>query len=89
MNLQQIINSKVYLTYEQETSLESLLTFKQREHIRREIKNRLKYKFYTIFDGNEVSKQIVWENGMFSVTAKDNLASNKQLNKIREVILNS
>jgi uncharacterized protein YajQ (UPF0234 family) len=82
MNIQQIIDNRKSLTEEQMVSLRGLLTFRQREQTKRNLDSKLKYSFYTVFDGKDYSKQISFDNGIASYSGKD---LKKVINDILEI----
>jgi hypothetical protein len=84
ITVQQIIDKRLFLTDEQQESLISLLTFKQREAIRREIVAKVKFNFFTLFDGSSYSTKLVFDKGICSLNSKD---YQKELNKLRDYIL--
>ena len=62
--LQNIIDKRKFLTEEQQTSLISLLTFKTREAIKREIAAEVKFRFYNTFDLKWYSNRIGFKAGI-------------------------
>ena len=58
MTLQELINRRLFLSYEQEDSLIKLLSYGCSNEVKREIASKISYKFYSIFDGEEFSKNL-------------------------------
>jgi hypothetical protein len=85
--LQDIINQRKFLTEEQQLSLISLLTFKTREAIRKEITAKVRYSFYTCFDSKGFANRICFENGIAEYYSLNNRV--EELARIRINIIES
>lgn len=83
--LQDIINNRKFLTEEQQLSLISLLTFKTREAVKRELTAKVKYSFYTVFDQKWYSTRIGFIKGVAEYLSIKDRA--EELTRIRLNIL--
>jgi len=82
MNLQDLINKRVFLTDSQQNSLITVIAFGKKQEVKRLIKEVIKNKFFTVFDGSIYSEK-------FTVKADEVVynGSKKDLNDLINVIL--
>ncbi len=83
MNLQEFINIKKFLTESQEESLHTLLSSGCSQGTQREIKNVLRYQFYSKFDGKWFAKHFLVCEDWIKFTGN----KNKEISKIRKELL--
>jgi len=88
MTLQDLINNRKSLTYNQERELIKILSHNCRKDKREDIKKLITTKFYTLFDGEEFSKYfnvIEGTNGIeYSFPEKSGLSISKVRNRLFE-----
>lgn len=82
MNIQEFINTKRFLTELQELSLYTLLSYKCTQGIKREIKNLLRYQFYSKFDGRWFGKHFIVKDDYIEYVGKD-----KDISQVRKELL--
>lgn len=73
MNLQDLVDSRIGLSYEQEESLLSLLCFNQRELTQTTLKKLVRYHFYSVFDTSWFSKELVIKDNVVKLISSGNI----------------
>lgn len=81
ISIQELIDKRQSLNYPQETSLITLLIFHQRKEFKTKAKQVIKNSFYSFFDGESYSKDLVVEGDMVIYVGKN-------VNLIRKAIIN-
>lgn len=83
MNLQEFINTKRFLTSQQEESLHTLLSSGCSQGTQREIKNVLRYQFYSKFDGKWFAEHFLVREDWIEFTGN----KIKEISRIRKELL--
>lgn len=73
MNLQDLVDSRIGLSYEQEESLLSLLCFNQRVLTQLALKKLVRYHFYSVFDSSWFSKELVIKDNVVKLISSGNI----------------
>jgi len=84
MNIQDLIDKRNSLNNLQLLSLQKLLGYRQKQHVKQKVNEITTNKFYTLFDGNEFSKKFVVRDSEIDYVSKNR---NIELNAIRLLIL--
>lgn len=87
MNLQDIITRRAPLTYIQELSLIECLTYKCKPERKELLKQVVKNKFYSAFNGKSFAKQFILTDLECSFRPKVDNQRSKELETIRKELL--
>ena len=87
MNLQDVITRRASLTYIQELSLIECLTYKCAAKRKDLLKQVVKNKFYSAFNGKSFAKQFILTDLECSFRPKSELDRSKELELIRKELL--
>lgn len=87
MNLQQVIDGRKFLTEEQHECLITILAYKQRLETKQALRDKLRNKFFTIFDETGFAKQFFIKDNTVEFKPRVPADRAKELKGIRDRIL--